>query len=166
MAAFPADVGITEVLPDSAEGQAVLTAYFRDIMRRTSGREPTAGEVDAVMREDPSGYLRPPGGLFFVARRGGAVVGCIALRLLPDGIGEVMRVYVTPVARGQGVGGLLMTAIEDEARERALTRLRLDTRTELTEARRLYARHGYLPAAPFNDGRWSDLWFEKPLGPR
>jgi hypothetical protein len=33
---------------------------------------------------------------------------------------------------------------------------------DLTEARRLYARNGYQPAAPFNDG-WADLWFEKSL---
>jgi ribosomal protein S18 acetylase RimI-like enzyme len=158
------DVTISEVLPDSAEGQAVLTAYFRDLMRRSFGREPAIGEVDAEMREDPSGHLRPPSGLFLVARLGDAVVGCIGLRLLPDGIGEVMRVYVEPAARGQGVGGLLMRTVEDRARDRALTRLRLDTRTDLTEARRLYARHGFLSAAPFNDGRWADLWFEKPLG--
>ena len=114
------------------------------------------------MRNDPSDGLCPPDGLLLVARRGTALIGCVGLRLLPAGLGEVTRVFVEPAARGDGVGGLLMRAVEDAARDRALTRLRLDTRTELTEARRLYARNGYQPVAPFNDG-WADLWFEKSL---
>jgi GNAT superfamily N-acetyltransferase len=164
MTALPADVTITEALPGSAPGQAVLAAFFRDIMRRSLGREPTADEVGAEMRRDPSDDLRRPGGLFLVAREGDAVIGCIGLRLLPGGLGEVTRVYVDAAARGRGVGGLLMRAVEDKARDRDLSRLRLDTRTELSEARRLYARHGYQPTVPFNDG-WANLWFEKRLVP-
>jgi hypothetical protein len=56
-----------------------------------------------------------------------------------------------------------MHAVEDEARRRAVTRLRLDTRTDLVEARRLYASHGYREVAPFNDGRWADRWLGKSL---
>lgn len=166
MDTFPADVGIAEALPDSAEGRAVLTAFFRHIANRSYGREPTGDEVDAEMRRDPSDDLRLPGGLFLVARRGTAVIGCVGLRLLPGGpgrpggLGEVTRVFVQPAARGHGVGGLLMRAVEDAARGHAVTRLRLDTRSDLTEARRLYARYGYQPTAPFNQG-WADLWFEK-----
>jgi GNAT superfamily N-acetyltransferase len=162
MAMPPADVTLTEVLPGSPEGRAVLTDFFREIVSRTHGREATDGEVDAEMHGDPSDDLRPPGGLLLVARRGAAVIGCIGLRVLPGGLGEVTRVFVEPAARGTGLGGLLMRAVEDAARDRGLTRLRLDTRSDLTEARRLYARNGYQPAAPFNSG-WADLWFEKSL---
>jgi GNAT superfamily N-acetyltransferase len=162
MAMLPADVRLTEVLPGSPEGRAVLRDYFRDVASRLYGREATDAEVDAEMRNDPSDGLCPPDGLLLVARRGTALIGCVGLRLLPAGLGEVTRVFVEPAARGDGVGGLLMRAVEDAARDRALTRLRLDTRTELTEARRLYARNGYQPVAPFNDG-WADLWFEKSL---
>jgi GNAT superfamily N-acetyltransferase len=94
------------------------------------------------------------------------VIGCVGLRLLPGGLGEVTRVFVEPAARGAGVGGLLMRSVEAAARDRGLTRIRLDTRSDLAEARRLYARNGYQPAAAFNDGRWADLWFEKSLPER
>lgn len=160
----PPETSVAPALPGSAEGRAVLTAYFRDIVSRTNGRQATPGEVDAEMRADPSDDLRPPGGLLLVARQGGTVVGCIGLRLLPDGTGEVTRVFVEPVARRRGVGAQLMRAVEDAARTNALTRLRLDTRTDLTEARRLYARHGYREVSQFNDGRWADLWFAKAIG--
>jgi len=166
MAVPPADVRLTEVLPGSPEGRAVLRDYFRDIVSRTRGRDATDGEVDAEMRDDPSDDLCPPGGLLLVARSGAAVIGCVGLRLLPGGLGEVTRVFVQPAARGSGVGGLLLRSVEDAARDRGLTRIRLDTRSDLTEARRLYASNGYQPAAPFNDGRWADLWFEKSLAER
>lgn len=154
---------VTAVLPSSPDGKAVLTAYFRDIVSRDHGREASRDEVETEMREDPSDDLRPPTGLFLVARHDTAVVGCVGLLLLPDGLGEVRRVFVEPSARRRGVGAQLMRAVEDEARSRALTRLRLDTRTDLVEARRLYARHGYREVAPFNDGRWADRWLEKSL---
>ena len=141
----------------------MLTAYFRDVVSRDNGREATRDEVEAEMREDPSDDLCPPTGLLLVARQDGAVVGCIGLLLLADDLGEVRRVFVEPSARRRGVGAQLMHAVEDEARTRALTRLRLDTRTDLVEARRLYARHGYREVAAFNDGRWADRWLEKSL---
>lgn len=162
MTPFDTDVEISPTLPGSPEARAVLTDYFRDLVSRHHGREATDAEVEAEMRADPSDHLCPPGGLFLVARAGQTVVGCVALRLLPGGLGEVMRVFVEPAARNRGLGALLMGTVEATARGHGVTRVRLDTRMELTEARRLYARHGYHPTAPFNDG-WADLWFEKSL---
>ena len=86
----PADVRLTEVLPGSPEGRAVLRDYFRDIVSRSRAREATDGEVDAEMRDDPSDDLCPPGGLLLVASRGTTVIGCVGLHLrgrffrLPD----------------------------------------------------------------------------------
>ena len=162
MSPFAADVEISPSQPDSAEAHAVLTDYFREVAGRVYGREATDAEVEAEMRADPSDYLCPPGGLFLIARAGQTVVGCVALRLLPGGLGEVMRVFVEPAARNRGVGALLMGTVEAAARSHGVTRVRLDTRQELIEARRLYARLGYHPTVPFNEG-WADLWFEKSL---
>jgi len=66
-------------------------------------------------------------------------------------------------ARGLGVGQRLPHAAEEAARANAVTRLRLDTRSDLAEARRLYARNGYQEVVPFNDGRFADHWYEKVL---
>jgi GNAT superfamily N-acetyltransferase len=163
MTGSPLPATVTAALPSSPEGKAVLTAYFRDVVSRDHGREATRDEVASEMRKDPSDDLCPPTGLFLVARLDAGVVGCIGLLLMPGGLGEVRRVFVEPSARRRGVGAQLMRAVEDEARSSAVTRLRLDTRTGLVEARRLYARHGYREVAPFNDGRWADRWLEKSL---
>ncbi len=146
------------------EGHAVLAAYFRDIVSRYHGREASAAEVAAAMCAEPSDDLRPPGGLLLLAWQGGNTLGCAGLRLLHPGTGEVTRVFVLPGARRQGVARRLLAAVENAARGYRLSRLRLDTRGDLTEARRLYESDGYREVAPFNDGRFADRWYEKPLG--
>jgi GNAT superfamily N-acetyltransferase len=164
MTEFPPEVTVVAVPPGSAEGAAVLTAYFCDIVGRYHGRPATTAEVAEAMAAEPSDDLTPPDGLLLVARQGGTVIGCAGLRLLPAGIGEVVRVFVMPCARSRGVGGLLMRAVEEAARERAVRKLRLDSGSHLTEAQRLYARTGYREVPAFNAGRLSDRWYEKPLG--
>lgn len=151
------------MLPESSEGRRVLRAYFGDLVSRYHGRPATGSEVEAAMRDDPSDGLSPPGGLFLVARQSGATVGCAGLLLLPGVTGEVKRVFVAPAARGRGVGTQLMRAVEDAARGRQVARLRLDTRSNLTEARRMYAKEGYQEVAPFNDDPLAEQWYEKTL---
>jgi GNAT superfamily N-acetyltransferase len=163
MSPDPLAVTVEPALPGSAEGRLVLAAYFRDIVGRYHGREATRREVDDAMDAEPSDDLCLPGGLFFVARHAGAVVGCAGLRLLALGLGEVTRVFVMPGSRRRGVGQLLLDAVEAAAREQRLTRLRLDTGSHLTEAQRLYVKNGYLEVPPFSDYRMSDHWYEKPL---
>lgn len=163
MTGVPPYLTVTMAPPGSSDSRAVLTAYFHDIVSRYHGREATGDEVRAAMSDEPSDDLRPPHGLFFLARQDAAVVGCVGLRLLPDGIGEITRMFVRPEARRHGVGRQLLRAAEDAAREYGAARLRLDTSSHLAEARRLYASHGYQEAAPFNEGRLADRWYEKPL---
>jgi GNAT superfamily N-acetyltransferase len=160
---LPLDAVLMAATPGSADGRAVLTAYFHDIVSRYYGREATPDEVDAAMRAEPSDDLCPPHGLLLVARRDAAVMGCAGLRLLAAHVGEITRVFVVPQARRHGLGRQLLRAVQDAAREHGVTRLRLDTRSDLIEARELYARSGYQETAPFNDGRFADHWYEKTL---
>jgi len=57
----------------------------------------------------------------------------------------------------------LLFAVEDEARARGLHVLRLDTRSDLIEARRLHTRHGYEEVEPFNADPYAQHWFTKQL---
>jgi GNAT superfamily N-acetyltransferase len=163
MTGVPPYVTVLVARPGSPESHAVLTAYFHDIVSRSHGREATGDEVRAAMSDEPSDDLRPPHGVFFLARRDAAVVGCVGLRLQPGGIGEITRMFVVPEARRHGVGRQLLQAAEDAAPGLGVTRLRLDTSSHLAEARQLYASHGYQEVAPFNDGRHADRWYQKSL---
>ena len=81
----------------------------------------------------------------------------------PERVGEVKRLFVPPAARGRGLGALLMGELEHLASEHDLSVLRLDTRHDLVEARRLYAALGYEEVPAFNDGGYAEHWLAKPL---
>ena len=149
--------------PAADEARRALQAYFDDVASRYYGRQATEDEIAAAMREDPSEDLAPPHGLLVVAHENGDVLGCAGLRLLPGQIAEVTRVFVVPAARRRGLGARLLSCLEDHARGHRVSMLRLDTRRDLAEARRLYARHGYREVLPFSHGPYADHWFEKTL---
>jgi GNAT superfamily N-acetyltransferase len=149
--------------PDSDAAIYALRAYFAEVASRYYGRPATEEEIAAVMREEPSDDLTPPGGLLLVASEQNSVLGCAGLRLLPGRVGEVTRVFVVPAARRRGLGSLLLRCLEDHARDHHVATLRLDTRRDLVEARQLYEGHGYREVRPFSSGRYADHWFEKAL---
>jgi len=157
------ELAIAVTSPAAAEARWVLRAFFDDVASRYYGRAATADEITAAMSENPSDDLTPPRGLLLVAQENGDVLGCAGLRLLPDHVAEITRVFVIPAARRRGLGSRLLDRLEEHARRYQVSALRLDTRRDLVEARRLYARHGYREVAPFNSGPYADHWFEKTL---
>ena len=62
-------------------------------------------------------------------------------RLLPDG--HIGRMAVLRQARGQGVGGLVLEALIERARERGMRRVALNAQTH---AAAFYARFGFVVA--------------------
>jgi ribosomal protein S18 acetylase RimI-like enzyme len=154
---------IRQVSPSDELARTALRAYMHDVVSRYHGRPVTAAEVEAALREFPNDALEPPTGLLLVAVRGGEPLGCAGLRLLAGSEGEVVRVHVVPAARRRGLGIRLMGELERRAREHGRTVLRLDTRADLVEARRLYARLGYREVAPSGSNPYAEHWFEKTL---
>jgi putative acetyltransferase len=86
---------------------------------------------------------------FFVARRGGQALGCMALvRTGPDKA-ELKRCFVTQEARGQGIGFALLTAAEAAARQDKLRLIQLETGIRNIAALRLYRGCGFHDRGPF-----------------
>ena len=102
---------------------------------------------------------------FFVARRGGRALGCMALvRTGPDKA-ELRRCFVTQEARGQGIGFALLSAAEAAAREQKMHRIQLETGNRNIAALRLYRGCGFRDRGPF-DGYPDDgvsVFLEKTL---
>jgi putative acetyltransferase len=85
---------------------------------------------------------------FFVARLGGAPVGCGGVALFP-GFAEVKRMYVRDLARGRGVADALLARIEKETCDAGLALLRLETGDRQLAAIRFYERAGFQRCAAF-----------------
>ena len=73
----------------------------------------------------------------------GTPVACGAIKAYDETTAEVKRMYTTDAARGRGLAGEVLTALEDWARELNYRRLMLETGKRQTAAIRLYEKHGY-----------------------
>ena len=96
------------------------------------------------------------GAYFVAAREGQAVLGCGAVTYHRDpqehgAYGEIKRVFVRADARRRGVSRIVMAALEENARQRKVRRMRLETGVRQPEAIELYTSLGYRRRAPFGD---------------
>jgi putative acetyltransferase len=101
----------------------------------------------------------------FVAREDGVAIACGALKRHGDGIGEVKRMYTVPSHQGRGLGGRILTEIENLARRDGLARLVLETGDRHPAAWRVYERGGFHRCGPvldYPDSTWS-VFYEKTL---
>lgn len=90
-------------------------------------------------------------GAFLVAWRSGRPVGCGAMRRIDERAGEIKRMYVVPDERGRRIGGVVLAALEAEARRLGLSRVVLETGERQQEAIALYERAGFARIPPFGE---------------
>ncbi|MCK6389585.1 MAG: carbonate dehydratase [Azonexus sp.] len=102
---------------------------------------------DQEMASLPGAYSAPQGRLFF-AEIDGRPAGCVGVRPLPDseGVCEMKRLYVSPEARGQGVGARLAVAAIKAAKDIGYRKLMIDTLPNMRMAVKLYRELGFTEA--------------------
>lgn len=99
---------------------------------------------DLASFADPHGTFVAPGGEVLFALVDGQVLGTCALRREDAGTFELCKMAVSPQARGQGLGDVLMEAVLRVARERGAQRVYLVSNTKLAPALGLYRKHGFV----------------------
>ncbi|PRY67398.1 putative acetyltransferase [Glaciihabitans tibetensis] len=89
--------------------------------------------------------LEAPHVSVFVGRRDATVAGIAALVLHGSGTGiaELKRLFVADSARGHGVAGTILQALEEHAAAAGIAQLRLETGALQPEAIALYEKRGY-----------------------
>jgi len=117
--------------------QQLIATLNAELLARYPGPEDT---FFALSEEEVS----PGRGAFLVARHGGRPVGCGAVRRLDAGTVEIKRMYVAAEARGRGLGGRILAALEAEARRLGADTLVLETGDRQPEAVALYTRAGFV----------------------
>ena len=95
------------------------------------------------------GAYAPPGGALLIARDTDAAAGCVALRRIDAGTGEMKRMFVRESYRGSGLGRKLALAVIDAARQRHYSRMVLDTLPKLATAIALYRELGFVETGPY-----------------
>ncbi len=153
-AAMPASS--TPASSSSSRAASHVAAKSTAATRDSSGSDPqlrraTLDDVPGIARI-MAGYVaegvllpRPVGELFqcirefHVAISGGEVVGCAALRLLWNDLGEVRSLAVRPDFHGRGLGAQLVQAVLDDARALDLPRV-----IALTREVPFFERNGFI----------------------
>ena len=144
--------------PTTDDARWCIEQYFAELEQRFDGGFDPARSIPA----DPA-ELTPPSGLQLVARRRAQPLGCGALKLHGDEPAELKRMWVSPEARGLGLGRRLLRELEQRAADAGARAVRLETNGSLTEAIALYRASGYDEVAPFNDEPYAHHWFKKEL---
>jgi DNA-binding MarR family transcriptional regulator/N-acetylglutamate synthase-like GNAT family acetyltransferase len=144
--------------PRQPAARSCLLAYFRELADRFKGGfDP---ELSNPAHEEE---MTPPAGLFLLATLYDEPVGCGALKFHPDAPAEIKRMWVSPAARGLGLGRRILTELEKRAIARGAAAVRLETNRTLAEAISLYRSSGYREVEPFNAEPYAHHWFEKAL---
>ncbi|MEU3981680.1 GNAT family N-acetyltransferase [Streptomyces sp. NPDC026672] len=155
---------------DSPTAAELWRAYYTEVSDRWyllhEGHRTDPAELEREIAARTGAELTPPGGQLLIGRYGNGPAGSAGVRLLDADTAELTRVFVRPALRGTGGAALLVTAAEDAARGLGARRIVLDTRSDLVEARALYARLGYTEGARHNDDVYAEHWFRKELGVR
>ncbi|MFH6784378.1 MULTISPECIES: bifunctional helix-turn-helix transcriptional regulator/GNAT family N-acetyltransferase [Methylobacterium] len=151
-------IAVEECDPRSEAAVHCLTEYYAELGRRLA----TGFDV-ALSRDPEAADMMRPRGAFLVALSDGRPIGCVGLKGKGGERAEIKRLWVCPSARGLGLARRLMKAAEDAARNLAITTLRLDSNSALTEALQLYRRTGWVEIDRFNDDPYPDFFFEKRL---
>ncbi len=94
---------------------------------------------------------------YFVARVDGVPVGCVGLRDIGGGCGEIKRMFVASAGRRRGIASRLVAALEERAAQRGLSSVVLETGIRQPEAIALYFAIGYTPIEQFGEFAMSPL---------
>lgn len=129
--------------------RALVLRQWSEVCERYGSPAP-CGEDSAL----PTGSFTPPAGVFLVGDLEGAPLACGGVRACeggPPGVGEIKRMYVDPGVRGQGLGRMLLIALEEEGRRLGYDRLWLETGTAQPEAMHLYSTSGWIPIPRYGE---------------
>lgn len=145
---------IVQLQHASDDALDLLAEYYEAV--QVVVRDPP-GALEKIIQTEDSGV--------WMAYLGGDPIGCVVLRPLTSipSAGECKRLYVKPSARGRGIAGALMDALEHYARGQGLAWIYLDSHDGLTAAIALYRQRGYLACDRYNDNPQATLFMRKQL---
>jgi len=153
--------GLVEIVvepPTTAAARFCLESYFAELNARFDAGFAPGRSISATAEE-----LVEPHGLLLVGRLRGEPIACGALKFHDLEPVEIKRMWVSPTARGLGLGRRILVELERHARDRGATVAHLETNRALKEAINLYRSAGYAEVSAFNDEPYADHWFEKAL---
>lgn len=131
------DITITPYTPDDRDGaKGVVLAGFKDfgfVYQR---------KYDFDL-DDPQKYYIDQGGMFYVLKDSGKVIGTVAIINKGNHIAELKRLYVKKEYQGKGLGSKLFDTAVLFCKNNGFTNIEFETNKKFTKAHSLYQRRGF-----------------------
>jgi putative acetyltransferase len=138
---------------------------------RESLSEFGANHLGTVYYDETTDHLfelfREPLAYYFIAEKEGVVLGGAGIfpsKGLPEGTCELVKMYLVPEIRGQGLGGRLIALCLAKAKENGFSKVYIETMPELRRAMSIYEKFGfrYLEGPLGNTGHFGcAIWMLK-----
>lgn len=104
---------------------------------------------------------------YFIAEKHGVLLGGAGIyptEALPEGTCELVKMYLSPAARGMGLGRTMIAKCIEAAQAKGFTQIYLETMPELKKAVSVYEKFGftYLNGPMGNSGHnGCDIWMKR-----
>jgi len=125
-----------------------LNPYFKSINTAWVEELFSLEPFDIAQFEDPEEVIVKPGGTIIFAKLGEEIVGTVALYKTAEDTFEMIKMGVSPVAQGKGVGMILGKAILEKAKEMGARKVVLYSNTKLKPALHIYQKLGCTSVIP------------------
>jgi putative acetyltransferase len=159
------EIKITTIQPaDNADLAVIIRASLAEFGANKPGTvffDPTTDELFDLFQK--------PGSVYYVATQGSTIIGGAGIfpsNGLPEGVCELVKMYLKKEARGRGLGKLLIDKCLHTAKEMGYKKVYLETMPELRKAVSVYEKFGfeYLNGPVGNTGHFGcDVWMIKEL---
>jgi putative acetyltransferase len=149
---------------DNKEVAELIRSVFREFKIDRPGTvyfDPTTDDLFNLFREPLSEY--------WIAEYNGTIIGGCGVYPtpgLPDGCAELVKLYLSGLHRGRGIGWQLMEKSINSAKEYGYKQLYIESLPELSRAISLYEKAGFksIPGPLGNSGHFGcDIWMLKEL---
>jgi putative acetyltransferase len=147
---------------------AALAVIIRDSLAEFGANKPGTVFYDPTT-DALYELFQAPGSIYFVAEDNGRILGGAGIFPspgLPEGVCELVKMYLHKDTRGKGLGRLLIEKCLDAARGMGYKKVYLETMPELHKAVSVYEKFGfsYLNGPMGNTGHFGcDVWMIKEL---
>jgi len=152
----------------SKDDNQILASIIRSVLTEFNANKLGTVYYDPAT-DDLFTLFKIPGAVYFVAEADFEIVGGAGIfptPNLPEGCCELVKLYLSPTARGKGLGKALILKCFEAAKQNGYNSLYLETMPELNTAVGLYENLGfkYLNGPMGNSGHFGcDIWMLKNL---
>ena len=148
---------------------ASLAKIIRSALEEFNANKPGTVYFDASTDHLFELFSTTPNAVYFVAESNGILLGGAGIyhtEGLPEGVCELVKMYLHQNARGKGLGGLLISTCLKEAAKMGYRKVYLETMPELQKAVTVYEKFGfkYLNAPIGHSGHTGcNIWMMKSI---